>query len=61
MPWLTDFQGELADGAEIRDGADFDVAEMAIEGQQLGSHAEDDDVDSLAGFRAEMFLPRPGP
>jgi hypothetical protein len=34
----------------------FDVAEAAIDGRQLGAHAQDGDVDGLAALKAEMIL-----
>ncbi len=50
--------GELADGTEVLDDAGFTVAEAAIEGEQLGPHAQHCNVHGLAALSAKLFFSR---
>src|ERR1035437_5565850 len=47
---------QRAGGAKALLDAGLDVTEAAIEGRQLGTQVEDDDVHGLAALKAEPFF-----
>ena len=51
-----DARGELAGGTKILDDAGLDVAEAAIDGQQLRAQVEHGNVDGFAAFGAELIF-----